>query len=275
MNELTAFDVYNLVAESQFLVGSKVDHIYQNDIKDLYLQIYVKEKPKQLMRLLAGKCFYLTATKPQFPEHMQRFCAYLRKYILNARIKAIEQVAYERIIKIVFETKDGLYELYVELFGKGNFVVVKNNKIVSVAEEQLWADRIVKAGEVYSFPHKVDTKELFESQKKKGSTITMQVLDQQLSQQIVQQQKKSSAKEKEINRIKTIIEKQSEQLQKILKDADENKHKGELIYEHYQELQELLLAVQGSKASPEELAKKLKNNKLFKSIKGNELVVTL
>lgn len=154
MAELSAFDVHKLVNDLQFLVGGKIDNIYQLEQKDIYLQIYVKDKPKQLLRLLAGKCFYLATSKPEFPENPMRFCTYLRKYLANARIISIEQLGFERIIKITLETKDTTYELFTELFGKGNFILVKNNMIVSVAEEQVWADRTLKSGESYVYPKK-------------------------------------------------------------------------------------------------------------------------
>ncbi len=272
--ELSSFDVYNLVKESQFLVGAKVDNIYQLDTKDLYLQIYVKEKPKQLLRILAGKCFYLTSTRPEFPENMMRFCSYLRKYMLNARIKSLEQVDYERIIRIVLETKDSQYELYAELFGKGNIVVVKDGKIISVAEEQIWADRVLKNGEQYTYPQRENSKEVFEKFKQKGSTITMAVLDKEFAAELVSTRKASSAKDKEMKKIQNIIEKQTEQLEKVLRTAEENKHKGELIYVHYPELKKLLDAVQQMKGKPwDEIKKKMKGNKLFKDIKENILVV--
>ncbi len=278
MKELFAFDIYKLIQEAQILLGGKIDAIYQIGSKDLYLQIYLKDQPKQLLRIVSGKCLYLTKTRPEFPENIQRFCAYLRKYITNARIKAIEQIDYERIIKFVLETKDATYELLVELFGKGNFILVKDDRIISVAEEQIWADRILKSGESYKYPQKADTRVIFEKQKEKGSSITMALLDEQLSAEVLQLQKRVSPKTKEIQKIKTIIEKQSEQLRKTLKEAEENKRKGELIYEQYQELQSLLSVIKEAKGrSLDEIKKILKSSKLFKELREKEgtLVVNL
>ena len=272
MKELTAYDIYKLTNEVEFLVGGKVDNIYQTEQKDLYLQIYIKDKPKQLLRILAGKCFYLTKTRPEFPENMQRFCSYLRKYLTNSRIKSIEQVEYERIIKIVLETKDSTYELYAELFGKGNIILVKDNKIISVAEEQIWADRKLKSGEMYIYPKREDTKLMFEKQKEKGSNITMNMLDEEFSKII--KTMKNSVKNKEIERIKTIINKQTENLNKALRESEVNKKKGELIYEHYQELKEITTLINSTK-NPDEVTDKLKKYKLFKNLKNKQLVVDI
>ena len=243
MKELTAFDVSNLVKESQILVNGKIDNIYQIEKKDLYLQIYTIDKVRHLLRIIAGKAFYLIEKRPEFPENLQRFCSYLRKYIANARIKSIEQEGYERILKIKMETKEGSCELVTELFGKGNFIFIKNDKMAAVLEEQIWADRNIKPGIPYVYPNKTDSKKIFEKYKKEGALITMNMLDKELSGFMFKV--KATAKEKEIKRIKTIIEKQTQNLSKVLKQAEENKRKGELIYEHYQELHEKVKNAKG------------------------------
>lgn len=266
MKELTAFDVYKLISESHFLISGKVDNIYQTEQKDLYLQIYIKDKPKQLLRIIAGKCFYLTKTRPEFPGNLQRFCAYLRKFLINSRIKSIEQVDYERIIKLVLETKDSNYELFAELFGKGNIILTKDNKIITVAEEQIWADRALKSGEVYTYPKKTDTKTIFEKQKEKGFSVSMEDLDEEFSKLI--KTKKNSVKDKEIERIKTIIQKQTENLNRALRETEENKRKGELIYENYQELKEITDSI----GNNEDTKKKYK---IVKDIKNKQVTVDI
>ncbi len=154
MKELSAFDIHSLTEEVDFLKGAKIDNIYQIDTKDVYLQIYVRDKTKQLLRIIAGKCFYLTKTRPEFPENIHRFCSYARKYLLNGKIQSIQQIGFERIIDIKISTNNGMYDLFVELFGKGNLILVKNNAIVLVAEEQIWADRTVKPGQEYVHPER-------------------------------------------------------------------------------------------------------------------------
>ncbi len=259
---LTINDINKLVKESEFIVTGKIDNIYQTETKDLFLQIYVSGKPKQLLRIVAGKCFYLVSKRPPFDENMHRFCSYLRKYILNSRIISFEQVDYERIIKFTLETKESKYELYAELFGKGNTVLVKEGKIVSVAEEQVWADRILKSGEVYSYPQREDQKEMFEKQKIKGSTVSMAELEKEFSS--IGETKKQQVKNKEITKIENTLEIQEKHLKKILEEAESNKKKGELIYEKYQELNELFEKAKSLKGkSEEEITKDLKNYKLL------------
>ncbi len=274
MKELSSFDVFNLVKESQFLIGGKIDNIYQTDDKSIYLQLYIKDKPKQLLRIVSGKCFYLTRTRPDFPENLHRFCSYLKKYLMNSRIKAIEQIGYERIIKITLETKDDKLELFAEVFGKGNILLTKDNKILSAAEDQIWADRVLKPGENYVYPKKADSKELFEKYMQKGSDITMEVLEEELSKEVIRTKSSNSVKQKEINKINTILEKQKEQLEKITREAETNRKKGELIYERYQEIKDIVDKVKNLK-SESQIREALKNNKHFKNIKDGKLILEL
>jgi predicted ribosome quality control (RQC) complex YloA/Tae2 family protein len=265
MRELSSYDVHGLVNEAQILVNGKIDNIYQTDARDLYLQIYLPGKAKQLLRIKAGKYFYLTSARPKFPDNIQRFCAFLRKYVNNGRIKSFEQVDFERIVKLDINVKDTTYEMFVELFGKGNFILVKGGVIVAVGEEQLWADRTLKAGETYTYPKRQGTKELFEKQKKAGSSVSMQVLDEELSKELSATNIPSS-KEKEIKKIMTILEKQMDQLRKAESEAEESKRKGELIYERYQELKSLCDDVKHGK---------MLGSKKIKSFKDNRLVVNV
>ncbi|MBN2421046.1 NFACT family protein [Candidatus Woesearchaeota archaeon] len=274
MKELTAFDISNLVKEASFLVGGKVDNVYQTEQKDLYLQIYVRDKPKQLLRILAGKCFYLVSKRPEFPENPQRLCTFLRKHIGDSKIVSLEQVGYERIIKIVLDAKGTVCEIFAEFFGKGNLIVAKEGKILAVSEEQVWADRLLKAGELYIYPQKQDTKEMFEKQKQKGTAITMKEIEEEFSKGQVAV--KTKVKNKELGKIEVTISKQEKHLTEIEKESELNKKKGDLIYVNYEELKELFEEASKIKGkSEEELKIKLKKYKIFKGTKDGSLVVDL
>jgi predicted ribosome quality control (RQC) complex YloA/Tae2 family protein len=197
---------------------------------------------------------------------------------MNSRILSFEQVDYERIIKLTLETKESKYELFIELFGKGNVIVVKDNKIVAVAEEQIWADRTVKSGIEYIYPKRENTKEFFEKQKQKGSSVSMSSLNEELSEEMQKSLTQNSAKSKEIKKIENIIEKQSQNLKNFAEEAEQSKKKGDLIYEKYQELNEITNQIKQMKGkSWDEIKKSLKKYKYFKNINEKEgtLVVDL
>ena len=80
---------------------------------------------------------------------------FLRKYLDNTRIREIKQIASERIIAIVFQTKEQLLTLYLEFFSKGNIILCsQENKILAAYDQQEWKDRTIKAGLEYNYPKK-------------------------------------------------------------------------------------------------------------------------
>ncbi|MBI4143635.1 NFACT family protein, partial [Candidatus Woesearchaeota archaeon] len=72
------------------------------------------------------------------------------------RIEAVEQVGSERIILI--KTKP--YDIFIELFGKGNVVVVDSGKIVAAQFSLKFHDREIQVHSAYSAPKKQNLFEL-------------------------------------------------------------------------------------------------------------------
>ena len=97
-----------------------------------------------------------------------------------------------------------------------------------------------------------------------------EAIDETLTQKIESATEKKEAKEKQTKekKIANVITKQEERLQELENEISENQKKGELIYENYQEVKELLDAINSDrkKMGWEELKKKYARNKLIKSI---------
>jgi len=96
------------------------------------------------------------------------------------------------------------------------------------------------------------------------------VLDDVLTEKVVKEVQDKFVKEKQTkeDRTKLIIKKQEERATALERGSKENHRKGELIYEHYNEIKELLDSINADrkKMSWDELKKKYKKNKLVKSI---------
>jgi predicted ribosome quality control (RQC) complex YloA/Tae2 family protein len=95
-------------------------------------------------------------------------------------------------------------------------------------------------------------------------------LDSELSEKtstLAEQNNISEQKTKE-NKAAVVLQKQKERLAELEQSVIENQRKGELIYEHYAEIKELLDKINADrkKLSWEELKKKYKENKLIKEI---------
>lgn len=163
-NETSSLELHYIMEELQFLVGGKVDKIYQED-KNMLLQLHVPSKGKQMINISAPSYLYLASKKPDF-QNPGGFCMFLRKYLDNTRLRSIKQVGFERIVEIEFESKETRYLMIIELFSKGNIVLCKEDyTIMSAVETKSWSDRVVRGGVKYEFPKKqADLKELSEEE---------------------------------------------------------------------------------------------------------------
>ncbi|MFH1073047.1 MAG: NFACT family protein [Nanoarchaeota archaeon] len=158
-SELSAMDMHYLVKEFQVLIDGKIDKIYEGeeDRKDFLFRFHVPGKGKISLRVHLPNLIYITECKGDFPEQPPGFCMFLRKYLQNARVRKIEQVGFERILKFTFEHKVNekveTYYLIVELFSKGNMILCDSTmKIKSPLESQSWADRTIRGNTPYLLP---------------------------------------------------------------------------------------------------------------------------
>lgn len=151
---LSSLEIHYMLKELALLVGQKIDKIYHPDKKELLLQFHVTGKGKHILKIMAGKFLFLTELKEDASEP-SGFCMFLRKYLNNTRLKAINQLESERIVEFVFETKQGNKILIIEFFGQGNILLTDENYTISSAVEyHKWKDREIKTKIKYQYPKK-------------------------------------------------------------------------------------------------------------------------
>lgn len=73
-------------------------------------------------------------------EDKDNLCEKISKEIGNSKVNSIEQINEDRIIEIT--TNQG--SLILEMFGKGNIILVKEGKIAGALKNEKWADREIK-----------------------------------------------------------------------------------------------------------------------------------
>lgn len=150
-NQVSALELHYVVEELKFLVGGKINQVYHPRKNELLLQFHVPNRGKVLLRVLVPNVLYLTSYKPR-QDSPSGFCAFLRKRLSNARLRGVVQVGFERVVEFVFEAREESFLLVLELFGKGNILLLKDDKILSAVDYPVWKDRAVRPGEVYSHP---------------------------------------------------------------------------------------------------------------------------
>lgn len=152
-SQISGFELSYIISEMQFMIDGKVDKIFQPQKDEFLFRFHVPGHGKALVRILLPNLAYMSTRKKDSPGHPSGFCMYLRKRLSGARIRSISQLAKERIIIVAFETKDAIYKVIIELFGKGNLIVCDaDEKMLSLHKSQEWKDRSMKVGMQYKSP---------------------------------------------------------------------------------------------------------------------------
>ncbi|PSH01360.1 MAG: fibronectin-binding domain-containing protein, partial [Nanohaloarchaea archaeon SW_10_44_10] len=142
--ELTSLDLSILMDDLKKLEDGHVQKVYQRD-NELTLEVYIPGDGKE--RLIIGiDHTFLSKYKRENPTRPPGFAMELRKHL--GKIDSVKQRGFDRILEI----KSGDTRLICEIFGKGNFILVKDGKIIGALRQEEWADRDILVGEEYEFP---------------------------------------------------------------------------------------------------------------------------
>ncbi len=161
--ELSSLDISILLDETQTIVDGYIEKIYQTSANEILVRIRTKKEKIKLL-IHSGKYVCITKREIKTPKTPTSFAMTLRKYLTNKRITGVSQHDFDRIV----EFEIGKYSLVVELFSKGNIILLEDSKIVIPLSYQKWAHRTIKSKTDYVYPpSKVDVRALsFEEFKK-------------------------------------------------------------------------------------------------------------
>lgn len=144
--ELTSLDLSILKSDFKQLEDGHIQKAYQRG-EELTLEIYVGGEGKKRLLIGTDKAF-LTKYKRDNPQKPPGFAMELRKHL--GKVDHIKQRGFDRILEI----KSGDTKLICEIFGKGNFILTKEGKIIGALRQEEWSDRIIKVGKQYEYPEK-------------------------------------------------------------------------------------------------------------------------
>ncbi|WP_337860740.1 ribosome rescue protein RqcH [Ferroplasma sp.] len=129
------------------ILNSFIKKVYQVNQKEFVLQLYRSDIKKRdfFISLTKGIAFY----DAEKPEEATQLSMLFRKQLSEKRIVGIEQINFDRVIKIVLHTGQ---EIILELFGSGNLILTDNGKIVFAMDQHVYKTRKVVIGEEYIPP---------------------------------------------------------------------------------------------------------------------------
>ncbi len=141
--ELPNITIKAIVENLKFLEGRKLEKI-QEITNNFYKFRFGREQ-----LIVSDTCIYLTKKTIPAKQTSSGFGAFLNKKLAGKTMKEIKQRKFERIIIMDF----GEMKIILELFAKGNIILVDNNEnILSAYKKQDFGKRELKKEQKYEFP---------------------------------------------------------------------------------------------------------------------------
>ena len=146
-------DIYRIVKElNAEIIGARIDKSYQPTYDTIRIKLRKAGEGRKDLVMQAGVRIHLTDYPQPNPTIPPNFPMLLRKHLSGGSITSIKQHNFDRIIEITIQ-KNVEYTLVVELFSKGNVILLDENKnIISPLKHRKWQDRKVTSHEEYKYP---------------------------------------------------------------------------------------------------------------------------
>ena len=151
MRELASIEVKAVTTELQSLVGSYLKKLYE--VGDGSFKLVFASKDTNALVYIG---FFRAINMTKFSEEVDaptNFIIAMRKRILGSKLSGVAQKEPDRIVVFTLESKDGQYRLVVELFGKGNLLLLKPDNSIALAYKPVsQKERSFRPGAEYRFP---------------------------------------------------------------------------------------------------------------------------
>ncbi|WP_138204436.1 Rqc2 family fibronectin-binding protein [Haloimpatiens lingqiaonensis] len=159
--------LYSIKEELKNLIGCKVDKVNQPEKDEIILSIRENRQNKKLLISASSNYprIHFTNIQKQNPQKAPMFCMILRKYLNAAKIIDVQQLNFDRILNITFESSDEMgfnskYNLIIEIMGRhSNITLVRErDNIIMDSIKHITSDinsyRNLYAGIEYIYPPK-------------------------------------------------------------------------------------------------------------------------
>lgn len=153
MKTMSNVDIFAICHElNELLEGARVDKAYQPTKDTVVIRFHKAGIGRVDIVLQAGVRIHSSQYPLQNPKMPPNFPMLLRKYIKGATVRSIKQYNFDRIVEIKV-SKEENYTLIVELFAKGNIILLnQENKIILPLKHKMWSDRKITSKEEYKYP---------------------------------------------------------------------------------------------------------------------------
>lgn len=149
----TNVDVFAISKELDLVLrNSTILNVYE--IEDLLILKINTTEGKRNLIIKRDTRINLTEYDYPIPKYPSQYIMSLRKFLKNRKILSVSQHNFDRIVIFeLYNTNSEPWKLIIELFNKGNFILIDENKTIKVAKKyRKFKDRDVLAGKEYFFP---------------------------------------------------------------------------------------------------------------------------
>ncbi|MCZ7356220.1 MAG: ribosome rescue protein RqcH [Candidatus Methanoperedens sp.] len=152
--EMSSVDVAALIKELRpRLLDAKIAKIYQHSPDEVRIGLHIFKEGRTNLVIEAGRRLHLTAHPEVAQKLPQSFPMLLRKHLSGGRITEILQYDFDRIIEIHVQRGEDKTILLIELFSKGNIILLDAEKRIILPLKSIsFRDRRVVRGETYELP---------------------------------------------------------------------------------------------------------------------------
>ena len=149
----SSFDVARIVRELSEMVGARARKAYQPHYEQVVLRLNRKGVPSTDLVIVRGRRVYTSQRDRPMPSKPSQFAMVLRKHLNNSRLIGVEQLGFDRVIRLTFEHGGGRLALIIELFRDGNVLLLdENDVIIQPLTHAKYASRTLKKGVSYTPP---------------------------------------------------------------------------------------------------------------------------
>ncbi|MDR1736163.1 MAG: NFACT family protein [Oscillospiraceae bacterium] len=148
------------------IIGARVDKIHQPSESEVLFSLRGAGGTHKLLISAGGGVprIHLTAIPYENPQSAPMFCMLLRKYLTSARLRAVRQVPFERIVELEWDTQDemgvpSVKRLIAELMGRNSnlALVAEDGRVLDcIRRTGLESPRPIQAGLFYKAPDAPD-----------------------------------------------------------------------------------------------------------------------
>ncbi len=156
---LTSFDSVVLAAiarEIEALVGARIGRVTQPDPEEVAIDLRGRTAPVSLLVSIHARWGRVHFIERLTGGELSSFGQLLRSRLEGARLTAVHQTPFERVLRLAVDTLEGRFDLIAEIMGRhSNLILVQNGMItgsLKTVPPTKSAIRVVRPGSPYSPP---------------------------------------------------------------------------------------------------------------------------